>query len=403
MANWFDLPKDLLERICDICIAPDHIRMQCVCRSWRSILKKIIHRELPWLMMLPNKEDDEHQDARFFFSLSKQKIHTFHLPEIRGKRCCGSFQNGWLMLVDEKLDICLFHPWTKKKINLPHQSTFKDQIFDLECATVEEMRDLNIRKAALSDDGEVVVVIYGVGTTALCRIGDEAYTHIGMTSLDDVVYHKGCFYALSQVASVYVLHIEDEPHWEELTPELESLPYTIFGYLVPDILTDSMFVITRQVKSIEIDGTTGEVKYLDDDRDTDDLYPRHKTIHFDTYSVTLEEESGAQTKFTKMENLGDRVLFLGYNSSRLVNSQDSRGNCIYFGDNMIDRYCYSTYGCRDSGVFRLEDGTVEELFADRFHPILSPPLWIAIPPYSSRRDFGREKLCLEEPHVDVCT
>ncbi|XXG72063.1 hypothetical protein AAC387_Pa07g1238 [Persea americana] len=48
MANWLDLHQDLLviiSNFCiisDVCISPDYIRMQAVCKSWRSVLKKRI-------------------------------------------------------------------------------------------------------------------------------------------------------------------------------------------------------------------------------------------------------------------------------------------------------------------------------------------------------------------------
>ncbi|KAJ8641439.1 hypothetical protein MRB53_018133 [Persea americana] len=123
---------------------------------------------------------------------------------MHGKRCCGSFQNGWLMTVDDKLDICLFHPWSKRKFDLPHQSKFKNQPFEEE-DSMEWIRDHHIIKAALSDDGKVVVVIYGVGRLAFCRIGDDAYTEIesGLDAMaEDVIYHKGQFYALSVEAGI---------------------------------------------------------------------------------------------------------------------------------------------------------------------------------------------------------
>ncbi|KAJ8629522.1 hypothetical protein MRB53_022845 [Persea americana] len=126
--NWVDPSQDLLEMICDNLISPDCITLQSVCKSWRATLKNSSSRlrELPWLLMLP-KDKEEDPDAFEFFSLSKQKIFSIRLPEVRGKRCCGSFQNGWLMAVDIDLNISLFHPWSKKTLQLPHQSTFKHQ------------------------------------------------------------------------------------------------------------------------------------------------------------------------------------------------------------------------------------------------------------------------------------
>ncbi|KAJ8628737.1 hypothetical protein MRB53_022060 [Persea americana] len=394
MANWADLPHDLLLRISDFYIAPDFIvRMQSTCKSWRSILKGSIHHELPWLMMLPNNKEED-ADARDFFSLSKKKMHTILLPEMRGKRCCGSFQNGWLMTVDEKLNICLFHPWSKKKFDLPHQSTFKNQPFEVEDYSMEEIRDRDIRKAALSDDGKVVVVIYGVGSLAFCRIGDEVYTEIESgigADAEDVIYHKGQFYTLSVVYDIYILHIEEgnNPHGEKLTEKLEFNPLAsmVFGYLVPDVLTDSMFVIIRDINLIQ---HTSELDTC-----------LAQTCHFRIYGVTLEEGAQARMlkKFEEVESLGDRTLFLGHNSSIVVMASQFpgfKGNRIYFADDYMEHYCANPYGCRDLGVYSLEEGTVEELFIDRFHPIQSPPLWIATPPYSSQRDFGGQKLCLEE-------
>ena len=110
MANWADLPQDVLGLISDLSILSDHMKMQCVCKTWQSFLKNSSSkRELPWLMLLP-KDKEEDPDARGFFSLSKQNILSIRLQEIRGKRCYGSFQNGWLIIVDEKPNICLFHP-----------------------------------------------------------------------------------------------------------------------------------------------------------------------------------------------------------------------------------------------------------------------------------------------------
>lgn len=114
--SWVDLPKDLLEMICNLLISPYCIRMRFVCNSWQSILKKRSSklRELPWLMMLPkDKEEEEDPDARDFFSLSRQKMFIVGLPEMCGKRCCGSFQNGWLMTVGINLNASLFYPWSK--------------------------------------------------------------------------------------------------------------------------------------------------------------------------------------------------------------------------------------------------------------------------------------------------
>ena len=231
-------------------------------------------------------------------------------------------------------------------------------------------RYLEIVKASLSDDDNMVVVAYGLGTMGFCRIGDDAYTHIHCNApMDDVIYHKGKFYALSHAAGVWLLHTEDglHPHAEQVTIPLGKISGTYFGHLVPDILTDKMFVISRVVER---------------------LSGRHETRHFEVYYFSLEEWTRDKTfkKLTKMESLGNRVIFLGHSSSKIVIASQFlglRGNCIYFTDNLLQGYYQSPDGCCGSGVFNLEDGTIEELFTDRFHPMMSPPIWIATPPYSS--------------------
>ena len=65
-----------------------------------------------------------------------------------------------------------------------------------------------------------------------------------------------------------------------MEPDLD-VPYTIFGYFVPVILADGMFMITQNVEYIGGDDTKKE-------------YLPHKTIRFDIFKVTLEE--GPQKK-----------------------------------------------------------------------------------------------------------
>eukprot|EP00268_Persea_americana_P050670 TRINITY_DN5529_c0_g3_i3.p1 TRINITY_DN5529_c0_g3~~TRINITY_DN5529_c0_g3_i3.p1 ORF type:complete len:342 (+),score=33.94 TRINITY_DN5529_c0_g3_i3:155-1027(+) len=287
---------------------------------------------------------------------------------------------------------------------------------------MEVNRDMHVRKVTLSDDGSLAMFVYGVGDLAFCRIGDDddAYTdvvgfyragdvdvfghplmmgeQIEHLVMEDVIYHMGYFYAVSKGGALCRILFEDRFHAlaERLTPKLDKLiPYTLFAYLVPDILTDRMFVITRDVDAIFRDENGIYRDDLDDNS-------HHKTTPFDIFAVPLEEEgahAGTLKTFTKVESLGQRVVFLGYNYPMIVMaSQFSglKGNCIYFTDNIMDRCSYSPRGCSDLGVFSLEDGTVEQLFADRFHPILSPPIWIAAPPLSYLRAFGGE---LEELHV----
>lgn len=214
-----------------------------------------------------------------------------------------------------------------------------------------------------------------------------------------VIYHKGRFYGLSQLAGLFLLRTEegvDRP-WvvERLTEDLE--PYFGLFYLVPDIFTDSMFMIVREVEQMDVvtDSMFGDAEHMDledDEEDPNPPCPRprqpHRTVHFDIYKTPLGEGAPNEelNKWMKVESLGDRLVFLGYNSSMMIIASEFpgfKGNLIYFADTCVDNYFRSPHGCCDNGVFNVEDNTVvEQLFADRFHPTSAPPLWIATPPYS---------------------
>ncbi|RWR71879.1 F-box protein SKIP23-like protein [Cinnamomum micranthum f. kanehirae] len=399
MAKWINLHQELLEIIFDLCLLPYQIRMRSVCKTWRLILKT--PRELPWLMMLPKKnqeedhrhqdpdaraffslseqKEDHHPDACAFFSLSKQKIHTIHLPEIQGKRCRGSFQNGWLMIIDE-LDIFLFHPWSKKRLELLHRSTldfkYHSCIKHLGIPYMKMMRPHRIRKAALSDDCKLmVVVVYESDMVQLAfyRIGDDAWTDIVVPPGPmDVIYHNGQFYCITMWGGVYLVHIENGNSYAKRLTENMKEP---FGglYLVPDMLTDTniMFVILRERVTRA------------------NVHETRDTIHFHIYKFPLgekgplDQEKEVVNKLIKVESLGDRVIFLGYNSPITVMASEFpglKGNCIYFTDDSGASYAN---GPGDCGVFNVEDGTVEQLFAHGYHPAFAPPIWFATPPYSS--------------------
>ncbi|KAJ8626113.1 hypothetical protein MRB53_019420 [Persea americana] len=358
MANWSEISQDLLETISNFCSLPEYIRMGAVCKSWLFHLRNTSYfaRQLPWLMMLPNHDETNANalpiptNVHHFFSLSEQRIYTIHLPEMSGnRRCCGAFNNGWLMTVDEKLEIGLFNPWSRIQVQLPHQSTFAEQHFADEGYDMESLRDLHIRKASLSDDGNMVMIVYGVGDLGFCRIGDGAWTTVDREEFlfKDVVFSKGHFYALSDQGSVCLCQIDEN---NDVAPSLE-----------------------RDV-------------YLGDDH-SQLVFP-HTTVGFEVHEVVSEHGKPSKSP-KKVQSLGDLVLFVGYNSPMIFTARrflELKGNRIYFTDNYYQRYLTEPYGCRDLGIFNMEDGTVEPLFPNRFHPPLSPPLWIATPPYSLPRD-----------------
>ncbi|KAF5199554.1 hypothetical protein FRX31_010866 [Thalictrum thalictroides] len=104
------------------------------------------------------------------------------------------------------------------------------------------------------------------------------------------------------------------------------------------------------------------------DQDDEELR-RYRTVKFVLYKLREGEEIKC---WEKVENIGDRAFFVGYNSSFSVAASDFKGcraNSIYFTDD-------DSFLCEDlpepirhdNGIFKLEDQSVESIYPS-FHLI----------------------------------
>ncbi|KAJ8629521.1 hypothetical protein MRB53_022844 [Persea americana] len=164
---------------------------------------------------------------------------------------------------------------------------------------------MHICKAALSDDANMVVVIYGLGHSTFCRIGDKVWNEIeDSTFMEDVIYHNGQFYSLSQSICLHLLRIEDgvNPWWEDLTEHLQRPG--VF-YLVPDIFTDSMFMIIRRMSYMDEKDDEEDEEDSDEEDEENEEYSksppsRHITNHFEIYKTPVGEEAPNKKLKNKM-------------------------------------------------------------------------------------------------------
>ncbi|GLT70669.1 hypothetical protein SLA2020_427310 [Shorea laevis] len=105
----------------------------------------------------------------------------------------------------------------------------------------------------------------------------------------------------------------------------------------------------------------------------------YKTVGFKVY--LLESDSSTEMhKWSEIANLGDHVMFLGYNASFLIPRlifHNLKGNCIYYTD---DNILYWEDGCGgfDIRIFDLGEGRIkkfEELDLDS-NLVWPPPMWV---------------------------
>ncbi|XXG72025.1 hypothetical protein AAC387_Pa07g1209 [Persea americana] len=384
MDKWLEeLPQDVFDKILNLCSLRETIRMSSVSKSFYSLSKQNIKRrrpQLPWLMMVsnPNSKLEQEEEARCFFSLSDRTIHSIKIPEIRGKCCCGSFNNGkaagWLMTTGSNLEIRLLHPWRGIQMQLPHYSTIYPA--DYHPYFIRQWPQFTIRKAAMSDDAAVVAVINEPGEIAFCRTReDEVWTRISCPfdqfyKFHDVIYHKEQFYVVGGDGKVGVLRINTAyPYLEILSEMIGKIGALRFhgkynplayhrNYLVADSASESLFIVRRVAHS------------------------HYNKNGFEVYELELQESTKDYKKnAVEVESLGDRVMFLGLSSSILVMAgqfSGLKGNCIYFTDDCLKNTSFANEST-DMGIFDMEDETIRPLFEDRAHPLFSPPIWITPP------------------------
>ncbi|OVA16000.1 Protein of unknown function DUF295 [Macleaya cordata] len=396
--EWAQLHPDLIQAIANrITAYIDYIRFRAVCVSWNSAVPKFPNHhhhlppQIPWLMV--PFMGDETESYRCFFSISEDKYHILELPECSEKRICGS-SLGWLLMLEKGPAINLFNPITRTLIPLPPLTTFPHVVFrpskfgkefkvfytteDSEPYSLKTMQNYFIRKMVLSsspknddmeeDDNYMVVVILRTREMAFMRKGDQVWTLVKDPEFcfEDVIFHKGQCFGLDSDRGVVVCDF-DGP-----SPKLNvvsSGPQGEFGDYLVDFFGDLLLVSrTRE-------------------------HNHNHTLDYTTtnFRVFKPDQSLPGWHWHEVKDLGDRVLFLGPNSSMSLLVHEFSGcqrNCIYFADDNYDSHYLvdedydsddsDEIGAHDLGIFNLYDGSIEpSLYLRRNNWLIwPPPTWV---------------------------
>ncbi|XP_022975457.1 F-box protein SKIP23-like isoform X2 [Cucurbita maxima] len=387
MADWTQLPPDLLQVISDnLNVYSDYLRFRVVCQSWRSSVPKIPRRlppQLPWLII------PLYHDSRCgLFNFSDNKIHFLHLPEASlGRRRCGS-SHGWLVILDETPTILLLNPLTRAKCRLPPLSTFPNVVsFDysrigreylirtptghIYSRNLRQMRDTFVKKIVLSsspsnqNDFSAVAILNHSGDLAFCRSGGESWTFVddAPSDCEDIVYSDGLFYAVDKHGVISVMDLRGSRSEVSLVTTGSQSAGDI-QYLVK--LGRELLLVSR---------------YLDiiNDAMVDELISViYRTVRFEVFRMEWEGP-----RWEKVENLDEMALFVGGNSSMAFSASDFggiSGNCIYYTDDYSDNDYQGQGEEPDMGIFRLCDGSFEQLpyYSGGSHSRrrLLPPIWV---------------------------
>lgn len=119
-------------------------------------------------------------------------------------------------------------------------------------------------------------------------------------------------------------------------------------------------------------------RYLDLDYDSDSVEELYRTVGFEVFSMDW-----GGPRWEKVNDLGDRMLFIGQNSSLSFSASDfpgSVGNCIYFTDDYSELNYESAFAECDSGIFRLSDRSIEGQWNSRSREHWPTPIWVSPDP-----------------------
>ncbi|XP_038725595.1 F-box protein SKIP23-like isoform X2 [Tripterygium wilfordii] len=230
MRDWAELPLDALQLILQkLIIGKDYYRFACVCRSWSSVAVTYLSRYAPMDSPCLIVSGTTSQSRHLAFVVGKDiaKEQDF-LPQISvplREICIGSYQ-GWVVMIDDDIDIYLLNPFSDTCIDLPqidmlelnNLGSFIINGFNFNMDGKLARFNFCIGKVILSTIPTAsdcfVLFIYGHKKLAFCKVGDEAWSYIddGALRYDidrnpkfymDAIYFKGQFYVVSARGEIY--------------------------------------------------------------------------------------------------------------------------------------------------------------------------------------------------------
>ncbi|KAL5706363.1 hypothetical protein ACHQM5_024541 [Ranunculus cassubicifolius] len=395
MADWSQLPQDLLDKIAtELTFCIDLLRFRSICSSWRSSISYPPHCFPNRIPICPPNPTTGLIDSGYFY-LSKRIIAKLISPDQ------NQINKPWIIKLEQDVSdkSHLLNPLSESKIQ-PLPSNFP-KLFDFMDIGISELGQEYVlryaNKQAFGFAGDVyrekvifssnppgskevdyvIMTIHVSGKLAMFKLKDNTWSIIDdmPSPYDDLILYKGEFYAVDSTGRAVVV----------VGPSLgvEEVTSSVFGgdkkYLVE--LDGDLLLVDRYLSI----GSDDHPIYLNNVHDyeifvpaNDDTYVIDTTVQFKIYKLDWREKSWVEVK-----TLGDHMLFLGDNCSFSTTASDisgTKGNCIYFTDRyfQINKEEDGAFRCHCIGVFNLEDASIGPLaaypgYSQLFWP---PPTWI---------------------------
>ena len=357
MADWSELPKDLLNLISQRLQSPLYLlRFRSVCSSWRS------------------SSSSSSSSSPFPFSHSITLTPTFSLyhrslllltPPSTAPNC-----RPWLVKIshDPRARTArLFHTLSRSQPKRPRFALdlLRLHVLDLgcefrlssACPSTQSLYDEKLVLLSAGNDGFALLTIHISGKLALFLRGDSGWTIIPdmPTPYDDVCAFRGTFYAVDGNGRTVTVGLD---------ASLRVVTERVFG-------GDKKFLVECNGALMLVDLYLF-ADYENLDEEDVGVIGWERTVRFDVFR--LDEEVG---RWVEVASLGEWVLFLGDDCAFSASAKDlgvERGNYVVFRDDGLG----AVRVANGVGVFDLDDGRISPLsqcpgFSELFWP---PPVWV---------------------------
>ncbi|KAK2988915.1 hypothetical protein RJ640_026183 [Escallonia rubra] len=357
MENWSELLHDLLVEIAkQIASIEDFVSFQLMVRGCNQGQFHPIYSNPLAYACRSRASKRIGTVATIFQPIKRQDIQS-HLP--------GSQRNpvsslGWLLTLGE-LKANLLHPLSRLQIQLPDLNTFQD--YDKhENYLLDYVHRMVLSASPAARRDYLVMVTHGFAASlGFWRPGDASWTAVDRWEwyIYDISYYEDKLYAVDVHGSIIVCEVNG-PNPTQInlvsSPPDGLLPLRNEQLYLLGWLNNTLLVVSRKGVQLTDAGNYG-------------------TTTFQVFQLDLRDK-----KWSEINNLGNRALFLGFNSSFSMEASDTnrcKANCIYFTDDCVDSYrSFPGGGGRDMGVFNLLDGSIEPHFDGRSLSLVTPPTWI---------------------------
>lgn len=182
--------------------------------------------------------------------------------------------------------------------------------------------------------------------------------------MSDVIHHKDRFYAITYTGTLMVFDGDNLT----VAKEIIEMPPPLFKKIVPRPPDFAKFYVVESASEETLLVVIRTTAWRHVEEGSDEY--TYKTLGFKVFEVNLRSKT-----WTKVENLGNKALFFGFNSSFSIDASDDnqcKPNSIYFTDDCMRENHYHSRGeGKDIGVYDMKDKSIIPRFSDKsYHSVM---------------------------------